>query len=266
VPRKPPKKTAASRKVPRHTLPRKTRVRAKTSSAKPTVCSRQITAPVEAVVAEQVIHGVGFPEVGVGASAGGLEAFTHLLQRLHTDTGMAFVLIQHLHPEYESALTEILSRVASMPVTEALDGMTIEPNHSHSAECVSRHAAWRAAPATTHDLPGQKLPIDHFFRSLAEDQGSKAIGVILSGTTSDGVLGLKAIKGEGGIPFTQDEKSAKYDGVPHSAITAGCVDFSCRRTRLPPSWHTPGPTGSGIAYPRTKSSPPTKKILTRSFC
>ena len=90
-------------------------------------------------------------------------------------------------------------------------------------------------------IQGQNLPIDHFFRSLAEDQGSKAIGVILSGTASDGVLGLKAIKGEGSITFKQDEKSAKYDGVPHSAISAGRVDFSCRRTRLPPNWHTPRP-------------------------
>jgi two-component system CheB/CheR fusion protein len=176
---------------------------------------------------ESIIHGVNFPVVGVGASAGGLEAFTELLQRLPADTGMAFVLVQHLHPEYESALTEILSRATSMPVAEAVDGMAIEPDHVYvippNVYLAVLHGVLHLLPRVS--ISGQNLPIDHFLRSLAEDQGSKAIGVILSGTASDGVLGLKAIKGEGGITFAQDEKSAKYNGMPHSAITAGCVDF-----------------------------------------
>jgi len=176
---------------------------------------------------EPALHGVIFPVVGVGASAGGLEAFTQLLQRLPADTGMAFVLVQHLHPEYESALTEILSRATSMPVTEAVDNMPVEPDHVYvippNVYLAVLHGVLHLLPRVA--ITGQNLPIDHFLRSLAEDQGSKAIGVILSGTASDGVLGLKAIKGEGGITFAQDEKSAKYNGMPHSAITAGCVDF-----------------------------------------
>ena len=176
---------------------------------------------------EPVTQGVNFPVVCVGASAGGLEAFTQLLQRLPADSGMAFVLVQHLHPEYESALTDILPRVTSMPITEAADGMAIEPDHVYvippNVYLAMLHGVLHLLPRTA--ISGQNLPIDHFFRSFAEDQGGKAIGVILSGTASDGVLGLKAIKGEGGITFAQDEKSAKYNGMPHSAIAAGCVDF-----------------------------------------
>ena len=229
MPRKPSKKRAASRKPPRHALSRKSKASAtpKATSAKPKTPKRQITSPAEAVVAEPASRGVGFPVVGVGASAGGLEAFTQLLQRLPADTGMAFVLVQHLHPEYESALTEILSRATSMPVAEAVDGMPVEPDHIYvippNVYLAILHGMLHLLPRMT--IQGQNLPIDHFLRSLAEDQGSKAIGVILSGTASDGVLGLKAIKGEGGITFAQDEKSAKYNGMPHSAISAGCVDF-----------------------------------------
>lgn len=229
MPRKPPKKTAALRKAPRHALSRKPKssVKPNTSRAKPKAPLRHSAAPIAALAPELANYGVGFPVVGVGASAGGLEAFTLLLQRLPTDTGMAFVLIQHLHPEYESALTEILSRATSMPVAEAVDGMAVEPNHIYvippNVYLAMLHGVLHLLPRTS--IQGQNLPIDHFLRSLAEDQGSKAIGVILSGTASDGVLGLKAIKGEGGITFAQDEKSAKYDGMPHSAITAGCVDF-----------------------------------------
>jgi CheB methylesterase len=143
MPRKPPKKTVVSRNPPRHALSRKSKasVRYRANSAKPKTPKRRITNPVEAVVAEPASRGVGFPVVAMSVSAGGLEAFTQLLQRLPADTDMAFVLIQHLHPEYESALTEILSRITSMPVTAALDGMTIEPNH-------------KAFQATTHNTLG----------------------------------------------------------------------------------------------------------------
>lgn len=170
---------------------------------------------------------VTFPIVGVGASAGGLEAFSKLLQSLQPDTGMAFVLVQHLDPNHPSALTELLSREVSMPVTEAGEGMVIMPNRVYvippNANLALLHGILHLMPRSQER--GQHLSIDYFFRSLAEDQGGNAIGVILSGTASDGVMGLKAIKSEGGITFSQDEKSAKYDGMPHSAIAAGCVDF-----------------------------------------
>ncbi len=170
---------------------------------------------------------VTFPIVGVGASAGGLEAFSKLLQNLHPKTGMAYVLVQHLDPHHASALTELLSRETIMPVREIEDGMVIAPDHVY---VIPPNTNLAILHGILHLMPrfqsrGQHLSIDYFFRSLAEDQGSKAIGVILSGTASDGVLGLKAIKAEGGITFSQDEQSAKYDGMPHSAIVAGCVDY-----------------------------------------
>jgi two-component system CheB/CheR fusion protein len=222
MPRKPSKKKTRARKPA--SPPRAGRVR---GASRRGTAAKHGGIPAEIPALEPVSYGVNFPVVGVGASAGGLEAFTQLLQRLPTDTGMAFVLIQHLHPEYESALTDILSRATRMAVAEAVDGMPVEPNHVYvippNVYLAMLHGVLHLMPRTA--ISGQNLPIDHFFRSLADDQGSKAIGVILSGTASDGVLGLKSIKGEGGITFAQDEKSAKYNGMPHSAIAAGCVDF-----------------------------------------
>ena len=168
-----------------------------------------------------------FPIVGVGASAGGLEAFTQLLRALPSRTGMAYVLVQHLDPTHESALTELLARATEMPVVQVTDAMPVEPNRVHvippNVDMIISQRVLRLTPRT--EACGHHMPIDRFLRSLAEDHRSKAIGVILSGTASDGTLGFAAIKGEGGITFVQDEKSAKYDGMPRSAIAAGCVDF-----------------------------------------
>jgi len=167
-----------------------------------------------------------FPVVGIGASAGGLEAFTKLLKHLPGNTGMAFVLVQHLDPTHASALTEILSRATAMPVTEVRDGMRIEPNHVYvippNTNLAILHRMLSLMPRT--EKQGLHLPIDYFLRSLAEDRRGRAVGVILSGTASDGTLGLKAIKAEGGVTFAQDEESAKYDGMPRSAILSGFVD------------------------------------------
>jgi two-component system, chemotaxis family, CheB/CheR fusion protein len=168
-----------------------------------------------------------FPIVGVGASAGGLEAFTQLLKALPSRTGMAYVLVQHLDPTHESALTELLAKATEMPVRQVTDGTLVEPNRVYvippNVDMIVSQGILRLTPRT--QTRGRPMPIDCFLRSLAEDQRSNAIGVILSGTASDGTLGLGAIKGEGGITFAQDEKSAKYDGMPRSAIAAGCVDF-----------------------------------------
>ena len=168
-----------------------------------------------------------FPIVGVGASAGGLEAFTQLLKALPSRTGMVYVLVQHLDPTHESALTELLARATEMPVRQVTDAMPVDPNRVYvippNVDMVISQGILRLTPRT--ETRGHHMPIDRFLRSLAEDKGSNAIGVILSGTASDGTLGLAAIKGEGGITFAQDEKSAKYDGMPRSAIAAGCVDL-----------------------------------------
>jgi two-component system CheB/CheR fusion protein len=168
-----------------------------------------------------------FPIVGVGASAGGLETFSQLLQDLPLDTGMAYVLIQHLDPKHESMLTSLLTRTTPMPVVEATDGLSVEPNHVY---VIPPNTNLGILHGTLHLMPRgdphkQHLPVDYFLRSLAEDQGGHAIGVILSGTASDGALGLKAVKAGGGITLAQDPASAKYDGMPRSAIATGGVDF-----------------------------------------
>ena len=168
-----------------------------------------------------------FPIVGIGASAGGLEACTKLLENLPADTGMAFVLVQHLAPTKDSILAELLSKATSMPVREVQDGMTVEPDHvyviSPNTVLAVFHGKLRLLPrAETHT---QHLPIDSFFRSLAEDQGQNAVGIILSGTGSDGSLGIRDIKAAGGIVLAQDEQSAKYNGMPKSAAATGAVDF-----------------------------------------
>jgi two-component system, chemotaxis family, CheB/CheR fusion protein len=164
---------------------------------------------------------------GIGASAGGLEAFTQLLSALPTDTGMAFVFVQHLEPKHASVLTKLLARATEMPVQEAREGMHVKPNHVYVVPPNSDmslsdgllHVRGRKGTAGVH------LPIDYFFTSLAEARGPRAIGVILSGTASDGTAGIKAIKDAGGMTFAQTPESAKFDGMPRNAIASGCVEL-----------------------------------------
>ena len=168
-----------------------------------------------------------FPVVAIGASAGGLEAFTQLIRTLPNDTGMSFVLIQHLDPTHHSILAELLAKAASMPVVEAKNGVELEPNRVYVIPPNVQMGILQGHLQLTprKEDHGVHLPIDFFMRSLAEERKSKAVGVILSGTGSDGTLGLAAIKAEGGITFAQASKSAKYDGMPRSAIASECVDF-----------------------------------------
>ena len=166
------------------------------------------------------------PVVAIGASAGGLEAFNELLSHLPTDTGMGFVLVQHLDPKHESMLTELISRSTSMPVVEVQDGMRVQANHVY---VIPPNASMTIQDHTLHltarEVRGQHLPIDFFMRALAESQGTNSVGVVLSGAGSDGSLGLAEIQAQGGVTFAQDETTAKYDGMPRSAIALGCVDF-----------------------------------------
>jgi two-component system CheB/CheR fusion protein len=168
-----------------------------------------------------------FPIVGIGASAGGLEAFSELLNHLPSKTGMAFVLVQHLDPKHASELRDILSRTTTIPVVEVTDGISVKPDHIYvippNSNMDVQGGVLRLSARTL--TRGQHLPIDHFLRSLAEDRGSLAISVILSGTASDGTEGSRAIKAAGGITFAQDATSARYSSMPHSAVAAGCVDF-----------------------------------------
>jgi two-component system, chemotaxis family, CheB/CheR fusion protein len=167
------------------------------------------------------------PIVGIGASAGGLEAFTALFKALQPTLGMAYVLVPHLDPLRESAITQILGRTTTMTVQEIEQGTRVEADHVYviPPNCDLTISGSQFRIADREQPRSVNTTIDTFFRSLAADQGSNAIGVILSGTASDGTIGLTAIKGEGGITFAQDTRSAKYDGMPASAIAAGCVDF-----------------------------------------
>ncbi len=169
-----------------------------------------------------------FPIVGIGASAGGLEAFQQLLAPLPSDLNMAFIVIQHLDPTHSSALPDILMKSTSIPVLEIKEAMEVKRNHiyiipSNTELSITSQGHLHLLPRSPEQIP--PLPINSFFSSLAKAKQELAIGVILSGTGSDGSLGIQAIKNEGGITFAQEEISAKFDQMPFNAIDTGCVDF-----------------------------------------
>ncbi|MFA7166694.1 MAG: chemotaxis protein CheB [Desulfoplanes sp.] len=178
-----------------------------------------------------------FPIVGIGASAGGLAAFEAFFSGMPADTnpGMAFVLVQHLAPDHTSLLTDLIRRYTRMTVLEVTDGMVVQP------DCIyiippNRDMAFingtlqLLEPVTPR---GQRLPIDFFFRSLAQDQHERAIGIVLSGTASDGTAGVRAIKNEGGMVIAQKPESTEYKGMPCSAIATGLVDFELLPAEMP---------------------------------
>lgn len=164
-----------------------------------------------------------FPIIGMGASAGGLEAFEQFFRHVPPDCGMAFVLVQHLDPSHNSILTEILQRTAAMPVHEAKDQMEVEPDHIYVIPPNRDMAIFNGKLQINmpSEPRSQRLPIDTFMRSLAEERGESAIGIVLSGTGTDGTLGLRAILGAGGISLVQTPETAKFNGMPYSAIHAG---------------------------------------------
>ena len=196
----------------------KAKARVKAPARKPTPRAKK----ADASTARPLPAGDGssaapFPVVGVGASAGGLEAFTKLLQHLPADTGMAFVLVQHLDPKHESILASLLSRATKMTVREAANQTHVEPDHVYVMPPNSNMTLVDSMLQLTRrlDTRAAHMPIDHFFHSLAGTQKHKAIGVILSGTASDGTAGLRAIKSEGGITFAQDS-TAEQQSMPRS--------------------------------------------------
>ena len=168
-----------------------------------------------------------FPIVGVGCSAGGLEALEKFLTHVPADSGMAIVIVQHLAPDHDSSLPQLLQRLTPMTVVEVANGMAVQsghvyvipPNHDLSMLHGKLHLLDPASPR------GLRLPIDFFFRSLAEDQREKAIAVILSGMGSDGVFGLRAVKEKGGLTLVQEPATAGADSMPRSAIEAGVADI-----------------------------------------
>ncbi len=178
-----------------------------------------------------------FPVVGIGASAGGLGAFKKLLKAIPENSGMAYVLVQHLDPNHESLLPDLLQKVTDIPVLEITDDMRVEPNHIYvipsNKMMVANDGVLQLTMRPLKNKNERNLPIDLFFTSLAEVHQSHAIGVVLSGTASDGTFGLKAIKEHGGLTFAQDEKSAAYDSMPNSAVQAGVVDFILPPEKIP---------------------------------
>lgn len=176
-----------------------------------------------------------FPIVGIGASAGGIEALDQFFKAVPAETGMAFVVIQHLDPTHKDILVELLQRSTQLPVLQAGDGQTVEAGHVYvippnSDLSILNGKLHLLAPAAPRGL---RLPIDFFLRSLAADRQERAIGVILSGMGSDGTLGLRAIKENAGAAFVQDTSSAKFDGMPRSAISAGLADVVAPAAELP---------------------------------
>jgi two-component system, chemotaxis family, CheB/CheR fusion protein len=168
-----------------------------------------------------------FPVVGIGASAGGLAALEQFLTNMPSDPNMALVLVQHLDPDRKTILGDLTRRFTAMQVYEVEDGMTVEPNCTYVIRPNKDMILEDGKLRLTDPLAprGLRLPIDHFFRSLGQDQGDRAICVILSGTGTDGTLGLKAVKEAGGMVMVQSPESAKYDGMPRSAINTGLVDY-----------------------------------------
>jgi PAS domain-containing protein len=177
----------------------------------------------------------GFPIVGIGSSAGGLEALQKLFGAMHADSGLAFVVAAHLDPTHESHLSSLLSRCTRMPVAEIENSIKVEPDHVYVIAPDQELTIKGGVPHTNKPTAprGQRHPVDSFFRSLAEDQGERAIAIVLSGTGSNGSLGLRFIKAEGGTVIAQDPETAGFEGMPRSAIATGIVDLVLPPEKMP---------------------------------
>lgn len=177
--------------------------------------------------------------VGIGASAGGLEAIEAFFKKMSHDSGLAFVVVQHLSPDYKSLMAELLSKHTRMPVLRSEDGMQVQANHIYLIPPKKNLTIFHGKLLLNDQEfdrganNGINLPIDIFLRSLAEDMGEKAIAIILSGTGSDGTRGIRSIKEQGGMIMVQSEESAKFDGMPKSAITTGLADFILPPDEMP---------------------------------
>ncbi|MFC1558380.1 chemotaxis protein CheB, partial [candidate division KSB1 bacterium] len=175
------------------------------------------------------------PVIGIGASAGGLEALEKYFSNMPSNSGMAFILIQHLSSTQKSIMGELISKYTKMKIFQIKDNIKVAPDSIYIAPpnkyvAILNGRLHLMEPTESHGL---RLPIDYFFRSLAEDQSEKANCIVLSGTGTDGTIGLKTIKGEGGMAMVQDIESAKYDGMPRSAIKTGLVDYIMPVEKMP---------------------------------
>lgn len=171
--------------------------------------------------------GSEFHYVGIGASAGGLEAIEDFFLHMPEEIGLAFIVIQHLSPDYKSLMVELLSKKTKIPVHRCTDGMQVKPDNIYMIPPRKNLTIFhgRLVLREKDTARGVNLPIDIFLKSLADDQADRAIAVILSGTGSDGTRGVRAIKEQGGMVMVQDEATAKFDGMPRAAISTGVADF-----------------------------------------
>jgi two-component system CheB/CheR fusion protein len=225
--------------------------------------------PGPLVLAEKAAS-AAFPIVGIGASAGGLAAFKAFFSGMPADSdpGMAFVLVQHLSPDHESILTEIIRHHTRMQVFEVVDGMAVRPNCVYiippNCDMAFLNGTLQLLePSAPH---GHRLPIDFFFRSLADDQRERAICIVLTGAGSDGTLGVRAIKGEGGMVIAQNPASAEYASMPRSAIATGLVDYELPPAEIPAQLiayvaHGFGKLPRAAAAPTSKAENALKKIF-----
>ena len=192
--------------------------------------------PVIQVPSSQTEKPALFPVVGIGASAGGLEAMEQFLSNVRVDSGIAFIIVQHLAPDYPSSLADILSRRSALPVQEAEDGLPVQPDHvyiipPHKHMTIANRTLQLWEKSSQLSMPNT---IDIFLKSLAEDAGRWAVGIILSGTGSDGSQGLREIKAKMGIVIAQEPSTARYDGMPRAAIATGLVDFVLAPEQMAP--------------------------------
>jgi two-component system, chemotaxis family, CheB/CheR fusion protein len=206
-----------------------------TASAPAPMANHQVSTAIAQSTAIHDKPDKGLPIIGIGSSAGGLEAVEQFFTHMPPDAGMAFVLVPHLDPAHASMMTDIVRRFTKMTVLEAEDGMEVEPDHVYVIPpnrnlAIFHKNLYLSLPS---DSRGFRLPIDFFFRSLAEDHGEKAICIILSGTGADGTLGLRAINGAGGLSMVQEPASAQYDGMPQSAIKTGLADYVLPVQKMP---------------------------------
>jgi two-component system, chemotaxis family, CheB/CheR fusion protein len=172
--------------------------------------------------------------VGIGASAGGLEAIAELLRALPAATGMAYIVVQHLDPRHESLLSEILAKKTAIPVSVALSGEIVQPDHVYviPPDVTLTVLAGRIDLTRRPNAPERSLPVDALFKSLAEASGDKAIAVVLSGGDSDGSLGVQAVKRAGGLTLAQTPETARFADMPRHAIETGCIDLVLRPNEI----------------------------------
>ena len=174
-----------------------------------------------------------FRIVAIGASAGGLEALESFFDHMPGTADFAFVVIQHLSPDYKSLMGELLAKHTTMEIVQAEDGVQLRPGVIHLIPRKKNMTVYQGTLFLTEQEHGLNLPIDIFMQSLAEDAGERSVGVVLSGTGSDGTRGLRAIKEAGGLVIVQDEEDAKFNGMPRSAISTGIVDFILPAAHIP---------------------------------